>query len=482
MPAKICIPIIGPSTAEAVDQVKRACLIGDMVEVRVDLLIDADLPAIMNAATKPVLVTLRSKQQGGGFTGCAHELKAALSSLAGLKPDYLDVEEGIELGGSTDVKLIRSQHHFEGFASNFEELLQASGDFFKIAVHCASGIEALLIAKKMGPDVAAIGMGEDGLLTRILTPVLGGPFTFATLSETERSAPGQPLVSTLKELYRFNDLSPSTALLGVIGDPVKWSRSPRVHNAVFRKAGIDAVYMPIRVPEGRIGDFFQAIEGLPFLGLSVTMPHKQAVLPFAAELAPDAQASLAVNTLVWQKGKCLGANTDGKGALDTIERRLKVRGKRLTILGSGGTACAILYEAIGRGAEVTVLNRTVAKAAQLGKRFHCRYGALEDLPRVRTDVLVQATSIGMGDGPVNEPAFDLRAFRQGTITLDCVSAPPKTSFLQQVEALGGEIISGIEMFSAQAARQLALWFPEVFSPESAMHLVEQEVESEQLRS
>jgi 3-dehydroquinate dehydratase / shikimate dehydrogenase len=459
MVSGLCIPIVGPTQAEAEAQLAQAQTVADLVEFRVDLFREVDVAKLMTQVALPVILTLRTRQQGGAFTGSYEELHARLHQLAQLGPAYVDVEEGVTIDLANQ-SIIRSYHNFEELPADVTPFLRQQGRLHKIACRCRSAVEAMRLAKLANSRVVAVGMGTEGIVARILSAIGGAPFTFAALSDELTTAPGQPTAALLRERYHYTTLSPRTRVLGVIGDPVSGSIGPAIHNAAFGLEKLDAVYLGLRVASGELEEFFSLLSDFPFVGLSVTMPHKQAVVHHLDEVDEVATAIGAVNTIRCHEGKLSGTNTDGGGALDALEAVAPVSGKQLVVVGAGGAARAIVWEALRRGAKVTVLNRTEQKAEELANLYKCTSGPLAAIEKISYDFLVQATSVGMGDETVTPIAA--RYLRPSAIIMEIITHPATTRLMREAASRGARVIAGREMWVNQAARQLAFWFPERF--------------------
>ncbi|MDP1880011.1 MAG: shikimate dehydrogenase, partial [Parachlamydiaceae bacterium] len=189
-------------------------------------------------------------------------------------------------------------------------------------------------------------------------------------------------------------------------------------------------------------------------GASVTMPLKENVKELLDEIDPVAQKIGAVNTLFFRKGKVKGFNTDCIGALNAIEEQSGlVIGKKIVILGAGGAAKAIVYEACKRGAKVVILNRRSEKAQQLANQFNCEGYGLESIHEIYQqgyDILINCTPSSM---PI-EPQYIL----EKAVIMDIVSKPKETPFLQEAIKIGCQVIFGYDMFINQAKEQHQIWF------------------------
>ena len=266
-----------------------------------------------------------------------------------------------------------------------------------------------------------------------------------------------------------NVISGRTKLCGVIGDPIEHTMSPVMHNAAFRETGIDYLYVPFRVKSEELGAAIQAMRALNIRGLSVTIPHKVAVIPFLDGLGPLAEKIGAVNTIVNQDGSLKGHNTDASGFLQALlEKGVEPQGKNVLILGAGGASKAISLILADRGANLTILNRLLeldwAKelAGRLSQLFAREVQGLElnrknladNLPKA--DILVNATSVGMSPD-VDQTPVDSDLLRPDLLVFDIVYNPINTRLLREAGAAGAETIHGLEMLVWQGALAFELW-------------------------
>ncbi|MFQ5417421.1 MAG: shikimate dehydrogenase family protein [Myxococcota bacterium] len=209
----------------------------------------------------------------------------------------------------------------------------------------------------------------------------------------------------MTQSLRTHEITGDTALCAIVLHPAGHTRSPAMHNAAFAALGIDAVYLAFDVPPERLTD---AIAGLRALGarqLSVSLPHKQAILPLLDEVDERARAIGAVNTVIQRGDRLCGSNTDWLGAIRALERAGPLDGKHAVVLGAGGTARAVVYGLRERVARVTVLNRSAERARSLASELGA-YGAgsLADLAGTPCDVVINTTSVGLREDAPCPPA------------------------------------------------------------------------------
>ena len=478
----ICVVIKGPTFSLAFEQIKEACQHADMVELRLDCFKSVNLLSLKEllvAFTIPMILTLRCPSQGGEYQGTEEDRLKDITSFAALNPDYLDLENHVcpsfikKISHEyPKIKIILSYHDFTGAPDHLDLLLaemqKKSAHFYKIAVTARSTLDALkLLCLKTSANTIVISMGFYGKISRILGPIVKNPITYASLEDNQQSAPGQITAQILHDIYHYHSINPRTSIYGLIGDPVTESISAETHNHFFQTNGLNVVYVKMRVKAEELIDFLKFAKKLPIRGLSVTMPLKERIIPYLDEIDDEARTIGAVNTIVFNEGKTIGYNTDGFGALNAIEKQINVKGKHIVILGAGGAAKAIAYEANQRGANVTILNRNKEKAHLLAASLNCRFGGLNeirDFIEEGYDIIVNCTSHPM---PI-EP----QSIIPGSYVMDITTKPKETEFLKYATKQSCKIIYGYQMFVEQALGQFNLWFKEKINPELARHVLE----------
>ena len=269
-------------------------------------------------------------------------------------------------------------------------------------------------------------------------------------------------------------ISGTTTLLGLIGTPVEHSKSPAMYNHCFQKFGLDWAYLAFDIPQEKAGDAVQAIRTLGMRGANVTMPCKNAVIPYLDRLTPAAEAIQAVNTIVNENGTLVGHNTDGCGYTQNLRRSgVEVKGKKIVLLGGGGAASAIAIQAALEGAaEIAVFNRKDAFWPRVEKGLQAIAQAapgcaitLSDLQDrealhqaiLRCDILSNATRVGMAPYEDQSNITDLSWFRPDLIVTDVVYAPPQTRMLREAQAAGCLTCDGLGMLLCQGAEAFRLY-------------------------
>jgi len=256
-------------------------------------------------------------------------------------------------------------------------------------------------------------------------------------------------------------------IYGVIGDPIEHSLSPQMHNAAFKKLGLNCIYLPFRVTQRDLKSAALGMRALNIRGFNVTTPHKTAIVEFLDELDKTAQEVGAVNTILNDEGRLIGYDTDGLGAVRALEEQNEdPSDKRIVLIGAGGAATAIAFTLARRARSIFILNRTQHKAVKLAKDIERKlvkkvsagsltrdslFEALRD-----ADILINATSVGMY--PKSKQTVATRKIlHSGMVVFDIVYNPVKTLLLSEAEAAGAKTIPGVGMLVHQGAEAFKIW-------------------------
>jgi len=249
-------------------------------------------------------------------------------------------------------------------------------------------------------------------------------------------------------------------IFGLIGDPVEHSLSPVMHNAVFNKLGLDCLYLPFRVKRGRVYEAIRGAEALGLKGLNVTHPHKEEAFR-CVKPVEEARDIGAVNTIYFDKKENLGYNTDWKGIIRAFELHdVDIRGKRILIVGAGGSAKSAGYAMVREGGICIITNRTVSRGVDLssylrgfGNALFCPAEKLNEI-RGKIDIIINATPVGM-DGksiPVSSGLVE-----RDVVVFDMVYSPKITPLIRIARERGCRVIHGIDMLVHQGAESLRIW-------------------------
>jgi len=249
-------------------------------------------------------------------------------------------------------------------------------------------------------------------------------------------------------------INSNTAIYAVLGDPISHSLSPVMHNSAFSYTDYKGACFASKVEE--IGNAITGIRALGIKGAGITIPHKVAVMEFLDEVDDMAGKIGAVNTIINRNGKITGYNFDSIGAVKAIKEKIGINNKDVAILGAGGAARAVGYGIISEGGRPTILNRTKDKGEKLAADLGSEFCALEDFKRVKCDILINTTSVGM-EPNLNGMPVEKEHLNKGMIIMDIVYNPLRTRLLKAAKDMGCTTIDGVSMFVFQGAGQFELW-------------------------
>jgi 3-dehydroquinate dehydratase/shikimate dehydrogenase len=491
---KLCVAVQADSPAEMLERAEAALADSKFLEFRLDALPKpaAALPKIKEFldARRDVtsIATCRRKQFGGNFAGSlSSELEILLAAAeAGCQVADLEVESAEEAKPAQLAKfragllaagaaLLVSFHDFtrtKGLEQAADRIEVFQPEFVKVVSTAKSLADNLAVLKlietrSLSSHVVGIAMGEEGLVSRVLGPRAGAVFTFASSGDGAETAPGQPSARTLRELYRIEQLDQATRIFAVVGNPIAHSLSPLMQNTAFRRESVNAVLLPLKVRT--LADLLTLARELPLSGVAVTMPLKQEVLPFLANSDPLTAKIGACNTLrTGADGKIYGFNTDVAGVLRPLEKRLKLKGAKIAVLGAGGAARAAVFGLVAQGAEVFIVNRTHETAVALARKAKAKALKHELFAKSRFDVLINTTPCGMAGS--KQPLPIAESELNAALVFDMVYNPLETPLLKLAKERGIPVVSGLEMFVQQGARQFEIWTGKP-APEAEMQRV-----------
>jgi shikimate dehydrogenase len=258
-----------------------------------------------------------------------------------------------------------------------------------------------------------------------------------------------------------------TTICGVIGDPIEHTLSPAMHNAAFKALALDWIYVPFRVVKADLSRALYGVRSLNIKGMNITIPHKIAITAMLDELDSPAMNIGAVNTIVNDRGKLKGFNTDASGFIRAFtEQGIALENKNAVVLGAGGASRAVCFALAGEKAGVTILNRTPGTAEELAadisnisikplKAAELNAANLENaLPEA--DILVNTTSTGMNPNADNT-LVTAEMINPKMIVYDIVYSPARTRLLMEAGKAGARTISGIEMLLWQGVQSFEIW-------------------------
>ena len=474
--SKVCVAIIGSTPAEMIEKAAAVARETPFLEFRLDYLEKplAAMPKLKQffedntAAT--AIATCRRAALGGKFQGSVAAEVEVLSKAAatGFHLADLELESAQALKKAdlqhlrdTGIALIISHHDFaatKDLDGIYAKIAPFNPDFVKIvptAKALVDNVTLIRFLEHMSDHTNIIGicMGDAGIISRVLGVRAGSAFTFAAATPGEETGPGQIAARTLLENYRIDQVDAATKVYGVAGNPIRSSLSPIMMNTAFRRETVNAVYLALQTT--RLSDLLKLVHEIPIQGVSITMPLKEEILPHLEQTDPLSAKIGAVNTIRLLDGKLYGFNTDVAGIVGPLEKRLSLRGAKVLVLGAGGAARAAVFGLRDKGAEVFILNRTPETAQKLARQSGSKTIKKEALAKTQFDVIINATPVGMAG---NKTPSILEAKDLNTrLVFDLVYNPLETPLIRMARQQSIPIITGVEMFVQQGARQFEIF-------------------------
>ncbi len=480
----ICVPVTSASNRQALRAVQRASLTADCIELRMDLIKSGNLRQLITAAKSiaprvKIIVTCRNKEEALPATKTAKtgtktktEKLNMLREAVKLGADFVDIElaEGkkairqlkklcAEHGGKT--KIIVSYHDIKATPSliKLKEIYRRCATekpaVVKIATFAREHEDNLRVlslipyARIRSQKIIALCMGQKGLISRIAGMEMGNYLGFAALTPRGKSAPGQLTISEMNAInklpgdkkeapkIKLRASAPQNYIL--LGNPVQHSLSPLMHNAALREMGMNDNYSACCVQN--LDEAVSGMKAMNIRGASVTVPFKVETMKYLDEIDNDALKIGAVNTIISNRGKLRGANTDWLGIIMTLQEAMSIKGRTFVIVGAGGTARAAAYGIRKQGGLPVVVNRTLSKAKAIAEYFGCSFYPLAEIASISADCLINATSVGMhpdiGSSPV--PKEVLKNYKY---VMDVIYNPLQTQLLKDAAGLPGTFRRG----------------------------------------
>ncbi len=493
---RVCVAVTGANPVEMLEKAQSAVRDNPFVEFRLDYLPKPalflpKLKAFIEYNPHAVLIaTCRRANNGGKFKGTiaaqieilvkAAELGCQLADVEIESAAYLKPHDWEHLKRNASV--ILSSHDFKRTSrleETYAKMTQYPGDFFKIVTTANSLYDNVVMMKFLQQKsderyLIGVCMGEQGIISRILGVRAGSAFTFGAANPGEETAPGQVSARTLHETYRIDRVEAPTRVYGVVGDPVSHSLSPAMMNAAFRRETLNAVYLALHAKS--LDDLMACVRDTPIHGFSVTMPYKEDILKYLDKTDPISQKVGACNTVIRsQEGKLYGFNTDVAGVVRPLELRFQLPNSKVLVLGAGGAARAAVFGLKERGVDVYIMNRTPAAAQKLAKQAKAKFIDRTKLAKLSFDCIINATPVGM-KGEEEKPLLSEKELNT-RYTMDMVYNT-ETRFTKMAREKGIHVISGIEMFVQQGARQFEIWTGKPAPLEEMQRVVEHAVEQQ----
>ncbi|MFA5312762.1 MAG: shikimate dehydrogenase [Methanomassiliicoccales archaeon] len=467
---KVCVSVAEKDVPSAVDACISAKEKGaDLIEVRFDHM--ADLPRSISGFGQvgvPMVATLRSAAEGGGYSGPDEEKAQFLIDAVGKGFSYVDIEMGFALIPKVlkavgDGKMIISYHDFERTpkTSDIVHILvscSGKGGIAKVAlqINRPKDVLALIDASRAyaetGNEFVAIGMGEKGAVTRVLFERFGASFTYASMGAGREVSPGQISIAEMKRL------TGDVIITGVTGQSLSHSLSAWMHDAAYVDERIPGKYLKFQAEREDLPDLLEMIAELGIRGTNVTIPHKQSIMQLLDQLDPDAERIGAVNTVKNEGGSLKGYNTDVHGVRMTFEKAgFDPKGRPVLVVGAGGAARAVSAYLSSLKADIYLANRTPDKAKALADSFDgIEVIDLKDMAKRQYDAVVNCTPLGMKGYP-DELSVPEEVIRPGQFIMDTIYNPPRTRLVIEGGSRGANAVSGKDMLIFQAMKAFEIW-------------------------
>ncbi len=484
---KICLCLTAPTLRENLEVLDTYRKWVDIAELRADYLTPDELLHIRSFPEKaniPTILTVRRVSDGGTFdSGEANRTTIFARALAFANQDarknfaFIDLEEDFRVPSLQDaalafgIKIIRSFHSMQD--SNFDltkkllELKKTGHEIPKIACMATSLDDTTKVfkeTKNLDYERIVCVMGDYGIASRILAKQLGSYLTYCSPPNTKglTDVIGHIDPQTLNDLYGFRGITAATEIFGVAGFPLKKTASPQLHAKGYKKNGVNAIYIPIKAKT--VDEVVSFAEEVNVKGVSITVPHKEEIIKKIKEPSKSILDIGACNTILRQENHWLGLNTDAGGLQRALQEFLKVetfKGKKVALIGGGGSARAAAYTLHEMGCDVCVFNRTIIKARNIAELYGFRFEALglsiHDVLEEYSWLIVNTTSVGMGwseqEETGSEDPLEFYNFTGKENVYDIIYYPEKTPLLLRAEKAGCNICNGYTMLQYQAYEQ-----------------------------
>jgi 3-dehydroquinate dehydratase/shikimate dehydrogenase len=466
----------------------------DMVELRVDYLSDDErlhIRRFPEMAGMPCILTIRRQIDGGAYVeGEASRTILFARGLAFADQDrrknfaYVDFEEDFyvpslqEAAFAFGTRVIKSYHNMNACIPDIlvklNQMKITGYEIPKIACRPQSLAEVTSVfreAQKLadGEQILCL-MGDYGFPSRILAGQLHSMLTYTS---PEESGHGDLLghidPKTLAELYRFQSIGPDTAIYGITGFPLKGTLSPQLHNTGYSRRRMNAVYIPVKAK--KIEQSLEFADTVGMRGLSVTVPHKEAVLVHVRELMGTAELIKACNTIVRTPRGWIGYDTDTLGLSQALLRFMGVKNFsciKVSIIGAGGAAKAAAFVVKQLKGKACIFNRTAAKAKQIAEQYKFAWAPLtqQSQPYLEkySDLIIQTTAVGMNAGPLDKTAdpIPFYFFTGGEAVYDIIYTPEMTPMLDRARRAGCRVANGRSMLNYQGYEQFRIFTGETY--------------------
>ena len=456
------------------------------LEVQADLAGDINPDWLRTHFHGKLIYTLRSKAEGGNFEGSDAERRRRLHTAA-RHYDLIDLEGDRDLQAEIlnmippDKRLIS----WHGAAADYPSLKQRLERFSDVrariyklvpwAQRSGDEIAALSLLKSARrQDVIAYAGGKTGFWTRLLSPYFGMPMMFGLVGKHPEDR-WEPTVSQLIEEYHLHELPPLREIYGIVGDPVRKSLSPRLHNAAYRALDYPALFVPFHAES--FSDFWRniveagALEslGISMKGLTVVSPHKETALHEVTTVSDMVRRAGSTNVFLRNNGTWKADTSDPEGVVEAISQRgFVLKGKQVAVVGCGGSGRAIAAALDQAGAKVTLVNRSLERGNHANELLGLPFVPLSQFTVNGYSLIVNATPVGRDN---RDLPFDLKGLSRDAVIVDLVYGATVTPLIGNAREIGCTVIDGREVLYIQVRRQFLLMTGKEMPADLALRII-----------
>ncbi len=452
----------------------------DYLELRLDRLPEVDFKQIRLRTASKLIVTIRERQEGGQWEGDLPTKITLYRRALDAGMEFVDLEydllikKRLSLPFDASRHLVLSHHTGERNLSPLQETLrkmfQVPAAVYKLVFRAETlndNLTALQLqdfARQSGHRYVIHAMGTAGQLSRILGYLAGNTWTYVAADAQSATAPGQLSWWAAREIYALHRKRPGTKLLGLLGYPTRQSKGWLLHNLLIeqkksvapsdRKAASDFLYLNFETPD--VENFWKNWEKR-LQGCSVTIPHKEKIIPFLGNVSGEVKESGVCNTAVKETNGWVGYNTDLLALKSLLLPHREMLKAGVLIIGTGATArSAIAALQQLKINKIHLTGRNIQRGKILAERFQVQFVLPNSLSKLSVGGIIQTTPVGMVPNVEEMPPGSV-LFRPGMMVFDAVYNPAITRFLRVAKQRGCRIISGEKMFLKQAALQIKLF-------------------------
>ncbi len=476
---KLCVSLLPESEPQLyswLPLVKKA----HMVEVRLDKVPGLNLNRLREAISRPLIVTVRRRDEGGFFEGTVEEVLKVYRKAVKAAVDFVDLDVALapafRSSGSdrSDTAMIVSVHlpaaPLDDLLARADALARQPADVYKFVYQAHQVNDAIFVfplrerLSKTGRPVIVHAMGEAGQPSRLLGALEGNAWTYVCLTPSSQTANGQVCLEEARAGYFLHRKKKPTGLLGLVGYPVGHSKGWLLHNRLIEELksqfaeGISPFpdYLYLNFPVQAFEPFWKQWQHR-LHGISVTIPHKETLAQQVPLRSREVKISCVANTAVRTRQGWMCANTDLLALESIFRERLEQLQGGVLILGTGATARSLLVAAKRLGVyPIVLVGRNLQRGEKLARMYGVDFLTFQDASGVSCSLICNATPLGMHPNVDELPPAE-RLLKPGRVVFDAVYNPEKTRFLALAEERGCETIPGTTLFLRQAALQFELF-------------------------